>query len=185
MTAQTVEVRPKYSALSSACDDEHNIGVPVALEDGLKHEAEVLLVLGLIGEHSTRIRLISYDSFARKVTEPRSAGTSALCSRLLNPLAYDILTMFNILYRSSLMDAISYTAARTNLAKTMEQVCEDHSPVIITRSKSPSVVMISLEDYEALQETAYLLRAPKNARRLLESVAELEQGGGQEKELLE
>ena len=47
------------------------------------------------------------------------------------------------------------------------------------------MVMISLEDYEALQETAYLLRAPKNTRRLLESVAELEQGGGQEKELLE
>ena len=82
------------------------------------------------------------------------------------------------------MDAISYTAARTNLAKTMEQVCEDHSPVIITRSKADSVVMISLEDYEALLETAYLLRAP-NARRLLESVAELEQGGGQEKALLE
>lgn len=83
------------------------------------------------------------------------------------------------------MDAISYTAARTHLAKTMEQVCEDHSPVIITRSKSPSVVMISLKDYDALQETAYLLRAPKNARRLLESVAELEQGDGQERELLE
>ncbi|WP_016914642.1 type II toxin-antitoxin system Phd/YefM family antitoxin [Vreelandella stevensii] len=83
------------------------------------------------------------------------------------------------------MDAISYTAARTNLAKTMERVCEDHSPVIITRNKAQSVVMISLEDYEALQETAYLLRAPKNARRLLESVAELEQGDGQEKELLE
>ncbi|HEX5485063.1 MAG TPA: type II toxin-antitoxin system Phd/YefM family antitoxin, partial [Limnobacter sp.] len=47
------------------------------------------------------------------------------------------------------MDAISYTAARTNLAKTMEQVCEDHAPVIITRNKSQSVVMISLEDYEA------------------------------------
>nr|WP_243470266.1 type II toxin-antitoxin system Phd/YefM family antitoxin [Halomonas lionensis] len=45
--------------------------------------------------------------------------------------------------------------------------------------------MISLEDYEALQETAYLLRTPKKARRLLESVAELEQGDGQEKELLE
>ena len=98
---------------------------------------------------------------------------------------YDILHRNTILYRSSLMDAISYTSARTNLAKTMEHVCEDHSPVIITRSKSQSVVMISLEDYEALQETAYLLRAPKNARRLLESVAELEQGGGQEKELLE
>ena len=83
------------------------------------------------------------------------------------------------------MDAISYTAARTNLAKTMEQICEDHSPMIITRNKAKSVVMISLEDYEARQETAYLLRAPKNARRLLESVIELEQGGGEEKELFE
>ena len=55
----------------------------------------------------------------------------------------------------------------------MEQVCEDHAPVIIARNKAQSVVMISLEDYEALQETAYLLRAPKNARRLLESVTEL------------
>jgi len=83
------------------------------------------------------------------------------------------------------MDAISYTAARTHLAKTMQQVCEDHAPMIITRNKAQSVVMISLEDYEALQETAYLLRAPKNAQRLLESIAELEQGGGQEQGLLE
>lgn len=83
------------------------------------------------------------------------------------------------------MEAISYTAARTNLAKTMERVCEDHSPMIITRSKAQSVVMMSLEDYEALQETAYLLRVPKNARRLLESIAELEQGGGKEGEILE
>ena len=83
------------------------------------------------------------------------------------------------------MDAISYTKARTNLARTMEQVCDDHSPVIVTRSKASSVVMISLEDYEALQETAYLLRAPANALRLLESVAELERGGGRERELLE
>ncbi len=65
------------------------------------------------------------------------------------------------------MDAISYTSARSNLAQMMQQVCDDHSPVIITRNKAPSVVMLSLEDYEALQETAYLLRAPKNARRLL------------------
>ena len=83
------------------------------------------------------------------------------------------------------MEAISYTAARTNLAKTMERVCEDHSPIIITRSKAQSVVMMSLEDYEALQETAYLLRVPKNARRLLESITELEQGGGKEGEILE
>ncbi|MBE0482734.1 MAG: type II toxin-antitoxin system prevent-host-death family antitoxin [Bacterioplanes sp.] len=83
------------------------------------------------------------------------------------------------------MDAISYTNARSNLAKMMQQVCDDHSPVIITRSKAPSVVMLSLEDYEALQETAYLLRAPKNARRLLASIAELENGKGEERELAE
>ena len=83
------------------------------------------------------------------------------------------------------MRTISYTTARTNLAKTMEQVCEDHAPVIITRNKAQSVVMISLEDYEALQETAYLLRPPKNMRRLLESVTELEQDGGQDRELFE
>ncbi|SHE98571.1 antitoxin YefM [Modicisalibacter ilicicola DSM 19980] len=83
------------------------------------------------------------------------------------------------------MDAISYTTARTHLAKTMQQVCDDHAPVTITRSKASSVVMISLEDYEALQETAYLLRSPKNARRLLESIAQLEEGNGQERELIE
>ncbi|MGM0413315.1 MAG: type II toxin-antitoxin system Phd/YefM family antitoxin [Pseudomonadota bacterium] len=83
------------------------------------------------------------------------------------------------------MDAISYTAARTNLARTMEQVCEDHAPVIITRKGAGSVVMMSQEDYEALEETAYLLRSPENARRLLESIAELEQGGGEERSLEE
>jgi antitoxin YefM len=83
------------------------------------------------------------------------------------------------------MDAITYTHARSNLAKTMEKVCNDHAPVIITRKNQSSVVMISLEDYQALEETAYLLRSPKNARRLLESVAELEAGGGTERELVE
>ena len=74
------------------------------------------------------------------------------------------------------MDAITYTHARSHLAQTMEQVCDDHTPLIITRKNRRSVVMISLEDYQALEETAYLLRGPKNARRLLESVAELESG---------
>lgn len=74
------------------------------------------------------------------------------------------------------MNAITYTAARENLASTMDQVCADHDPVIITRNRDQAVVMMSLEDYESLQETAYLLRAPANARRLLESVAELNAG---------
>ena len=83
------------------------------------------------------------------------------------------------------MEAITYTAARQNLAKTMDKVCRDHAPVIVTRKSSNSVVIISLEDFEALQETAYLLRSPKNARRLIESVAQIESGEGVEKELIE
>ena len=77
------------------------------------------------------------------------------------------------------MDAITYTAARANLADTMDKVCDDHEPVIITRNGGDqAVVMMSLEDYKSLEETAYLLRSPANARRLLESIAELESGQG-------
>ena len=83
------------------------------------------------------------------------------------------------------MRALSYSALRTNLAKTMENVCDNHEAIIITRKSERSVVMISLEDYESLQETTYLLRSPKNVRRLLESVVELEQDGGTERDLLE
>jgi len=83
------------------------------------------------------------------------------------------------------MDAISYTAARANLAKTMEKVCNDHSPVIITRKSETPVVMVSLEDYQAMEETAYLLRSPANARHRLESNAELEAGKGTQRDLIE
>jgi len=83
------------------------------------------------------------------------------------------------------MDAISYTSARANLARTMEKVCEDHAPVIITRKSENPVVMMSLEDYQAMEETTYLLRSPANARQLLESIAELESGRGIEKDLIE
>ena len=81
------------------------------------------------------------------------------------------------------MDTITYTTVRANLADTMDRVCEDHAPIIITRSKEKSVVMMSLDDYNALEETAYLLRSPKNARRLLESIAELETDNGTERKL--
>ncbi len=76
------------------------------------------------------------------------------------------------------MDAISYTVARANLGKTMEQVCNDHLPVIITRKRQAPVVLISLKDYQSLEETLYLLSSPANARRLLDSIAELEAGKG-------
>jgi antitoxin YefM len=82
------------------------------------------------------------------------------------------------------ISAISYTIARANWAQIMERVCEDHTPVIITGKNDQAVVMLSLEDYQAMEETAYLLRSPKNARRLLESIAELESGKGIRRELL-
>ena len=83
------------------------------------------------------------------------------------------------------MEVTTYTRVRQNLAKTMEKVCEDHSPVIVTRKKNDSVVIMSLEDYEALEETAYLLRSSKNTRRLIGSIAQLEEGKGTQRDLTE
>ena len=83
------------------------------------------------------------------------------------------------------MDAITYPAARANLAQTMHRVCDDHEPLIITRNGQQAVVMLSLDDFKALEETAYLLRSPSNARRLLDAIDCLEAGHGQERCLLE
>ena len=83
------------------------------------------------------------------------------------------------------MNSITYTAARSNLAQTMKQVCADHEPVIITRKDENAVVMLSLADYKALEETSYLLRSPKSAKRLQESIDELESGRGTKRDLVE
>ena len=76
------------------------------------------------------------------------------------------------------MDAMTYTTARANLASTMNRVCDDHEALIITRNGEQAVVMLSLEDYNALEETAYLLRTPTNAKRLLSAVTQLNTGKG-------
>ena len=81
------------------------------------------------------------------------------------------------------MDAITYTTARANLARTMDRVCNDHEALIITRNGEQSVVMLSLEDYKALEETAYLLRTPTNAKRLLSAATQLNADQGTEREL--
>lgn len=83
------------------------------------------------------------------------------------------------------MDAMTYTAVRANLASTMDRVCDNHEALIITRNGEQAVVMLSLEDYKALEETAYLLRTPANAKRLLAATAQLAAGKGQERELAE
>lgn len=80
---------------------------------------------------------------------------------------------------------MTYSHARENLARTITSVCENHDPVIITKKGTDAVVMISLEDFESIQETNYLLRSPKNAKRLLESIEQLESGKGKERDLIE
>jgi antitoxin YefM len=74
------------------------------------------------------------------------------------------------------MSVVSYTHLRQNLAAVMDEVCDSHSPVIVTRQHARSVVMVSLEEFESMQETLHLLRSPRNAERLLRSIARAEAG---------
>ncbi len=74
------------------------------------------------------------------------------------------------------MDAITYSAARKKRVETMERVCDSHEPIIVTRRNARPVVMMSLEDYGAIEEPAYLLRSPANAARLRESISQAESG---------
>lgn len=84
------------------------------------------------------------------------------------------------------MRTTSYSEFRRNLTATLDSVIDDHTPVIITRDRGkPAAVLMSLEDYASLEETRYLLRSPANAARLIEAVADLDQAGGTERELLE
>lgn len=83
------------------------------------------------------------------------------------------------------MDTLTYTEARAKLADTIKRVCRNREPIIITRKREDAVVMLSLDEYESLTETAYLLRSPRNARRLLGAVRALEGGRGVRRHLLE
>jgi antitoxin YefM len=74
------------------------------------------------------------------------------------------------------MKSITYTEARENLANTINHVCEDNAPVIITRRRDQAVVVLSLAEYESLQETAHLLRSPANAKRLFNSLDSIKRG---------
>ena len=75
-----------------------------------------------------------------------------------------------------MLDAVNYSEARKNLASLMESVYDDSDVVVITRRKAPPVVMMSLDEYNSIQETGYLLRSPANAERLLESIADMRKG---------
>ena len=83
------------------------------------------------------------------------------------------------------MDTISYSAFRSKLASTLDRVNDDHKPILITRQNGKPAVVISLEDFQAYEETAYLMASPKNAERLNASIAELESGKGTQHELID
>ncbi len=81
------------------------------------------------------------------------------------------------------MDVLSYSDTRARLKTVMDRVVRDRSPVVITRQKAEAVVMVSLSDWNAMEETAHLLSTTANARRLADAVAELEAGEGEERAL--
>lgn len=80
---------------------------------------------------------------------------------------------------------MTYTESRARYAETLDAVVDDREEVIISRAGHEPVVMVALDDYESLKETAYLLRNPANARRLLSSIDQLEHGGGIQRDALE
>ena len=83
------------------------------------------------------------------------------------------------------MRTLSYTESRAKYAETLNAVVDDREEIVITRAGHESVVMVALDDYESLKETAYLLRNPANARRLLNSIERLEHGQGNTHDLIE
>jgi antitoxin YefM len=83
------------------------------------------------------------------------------------------------------MKTMTYSQSRANYAETLNSVIDDQEEVVITRTGREPVVIVSLGEYESLKETAYLLRSPANARRLLSSIEELEAGRGIARDLIE
>ncbi len=83
------------------------------------------------------------------------------------------------------MKIMSYSESRARYAEVLDSVVDDREEVVITRAGRDPVVIISLDEYESLKETAYLLRSPENARRLLSSIDRLETGRGEAHDLSE
>ena len=83
------------------------------------------------------------------------------------------------------MKTMSYTESRGRYAEVLDSVINDREEVVITRAGHDPVVIVSLEDYESLKETAYLMRSPANARRLLDAMERLEAGRGETHDLIE
>ncbi len=83
------------------------------------------------------------------------------------------------------MKTMSYSESRARYAEVLSAVVEDQEEIVITRAGHESVVIVSLDEYESLKETAYLLRSPANARRILQAIERLDAGKGTAHELIE
>jgi antitoxin YefM len=92
--------------------------------------------------------------------------------------------MVHIIARRTAMDVMNYSDTRARLKKVMDRVVADHTPVVISRQSGESVVMVSLADWNAMEETLHLLGSPTNARRLKTAVAQLDAGNGRARELV-
>ena len=82
------------------------------------------------------------------------------------------------------MDVFNYSDTRANLKDLMDRVVQDHAPVVITRQKAESVVMVSLADWNAMEETLHLLSRSSNRTRLIAAIENLNQGSGEEHSLV-
>jgi antitoxin YefM len=83
------------------------------------------------------------------------------------------------------MKTISFSESRKHYAETLDTVLNDREEVVVTRAGRDPVVILALDEYESLKETAYLLQSPANAARILEAIAQLESGGGTAHALIE
>lgn len=81
------------------------------------------------------------------------------------------------------MDVVTYSEARANLKAVMDQVVNDRSQVVVTRKNGEAVMMLSLDDWNAIEETMHLLSIPRNSERLRDSIRELDADGGAEHDL--
>jgi antitoxin YefM len=82
------------------------------------------------------------------------------------------------------MDVVSFTEARANLKSVMDKVVRDRTQVVVTRQKAEAVVIVSLEDWNSIEETMHLLSTPRNAERLRRSISQLNEGKGVERKIV-
>ena len=83
------------------------------------------------------------------------------------------------------MNAVTYSDLRKNLKSYMDKVYNNHEPLIITRKKSKNVVMVSIDEYNSIMETAYLMASEKNAEHIRKSLKELNEGKFKKRKLID